>query len=111
MKRTIPSAVVVGITLCLALASCGLSGASSSSDKKSERTIVIAHTGPKGNSIYNFFEAFGSELEDESNNRFKVELHPAGELGGDQELVEALRIGSVDIASAATSNMSSYTDA
>lgn len=110
MKLKKSSAIAISTVLSLALAGCGLSG-KTSADSDGARTVVIAHTGPQGNSVHNFFELFGEELGERSDGAFKVEVHPAGELGGDQQLVEGLRIGSVDIASAASSNMSAYTDA
>jgi len=74
-------------------------------------TFVVGHTGPPGNPVYIFFDEFAKLLEQKTGGRIKMEVHPGGELGGDKQLVESLRLGTVDVASAASNNMSPFTNA
>lgn len=73
--------------------------------------LVAAHTGAPGTSVYVFFDTFAKEVEALSNGAVTVDVHPAGELGGDKELIEQIRIGTIDMGSAATSNMGGFTTA
>ena len=73
--------------------------------------LLIAHTGTPGNSVYVVFDEFTKRVEKYSNGSIKPEVHHSGELGGDDQLLQSLKLGTVDVASAATGNMGSLTKA
>ena len=71
--------------------------------------LLIGHTGTPGNSVYVVFDEFAKRVEKYSNGTIKPEVHHSGELGGDDQLLQSLKLGTVDMASAATGNMGSMT--
>jgi len=73
--------------------------------------LLVAHTGTPGNSVYVVFDEFAKRVEKYSNDSIKPEVHHSGELGGDDQLLQSLKLGTVDLASAATGNMGSMTKA
>ncbi|MDK2821874.1 MAG: TRAP-type transport system periplasmic protein [Clostridia bacterium] len=79
--------------------------------KEESYEFIVGHTGTEGNSVYIFFDEFKKLVEEKTNGRIKFEMHPAGELGGDKQLVESLQLGTIDIGSAASNNMAGFTDA
>ncbi len=75
------------------------------------RPITIAHTGTPGNSVYTFFEVFAEEIEARSQGSLTSKVHPSGELGGDDQLLQQIGIGTIDVTSIATANMGAMTNA
>jgi TRAP-type transport system periplasmic protein len=73
--------------------------------------LLIGNTGTPGNSVYVVFDEFAKRVEKYSNGSIKPEVHHSGELGGDDQLLQSLKLGTVDMASAATGNMGSMTKA
>jgi len=82
-----------------ALALCPSTGAA-------QTRLLIGHTGTPGNSVYVVFDEFAKRVEKYSNGSIKPEVHHSGELGGDDQLLQSLKLGTVDVASAATGNTS-----
>jgi tripartite ATP-independent transporter DctP family solute receptor len=71
--------------------------------------LLIGHTGTPGNSVYVLFDEFAKRIDKYSNGTIKPEVHHSGELGGDDQLLQSLKLGTVDLASAATGNMGAMT--
>ena len=104
------SLLIVAFALLIwALTSCGTGngggGDQGNASGGGSTKLVVGHTGTEGNSVYVFFHELKEEVEKRSDGQIVLEVHDAGSLGGDQELVEGLRSGTVDMASAASSNM------
>ena len=94
--------VSLGFAAAFALALCPSTGAA-------QTRLLIGHTGTPGNSVYVVFDEFAKRVEKYSNGSIKPEVHHSGELGGDDQLLQSLKLGTVDVASAATGNMGSMT--
>ena len=75
------------------------------------RPLTIAHTGTPGNSVYTFFDEFAKEIEARSEGELTGKVHPSGELGGDDQLLQQIGIGTIDVTSIATANMGAMTNA
>ncbi|MBW3097192.1 TRAP transporter substrate-binding protein [Pseudohoeflea coraliihabitans] len=91
--------------------SCVIVAGMSFANMANARPLTIAHTGTEGNSVYTFFEVFTKEMEERTNGSLTGKVHPSGELGGDDQLLQQIGIGTIDVTSAATANMGSMTDA
>ncbi len=100
MKR---KAFFIGLSFCILLAANGVHAAAVK--------FIAGHTGPPGNSVYIFFDEFAKRVASQTEGRYILEVHPGGELGGDKQLIESLRLGTIDIASAASNNMPPFTNA
>ena len=59
--------------------------------------IKVGHVNPPGDPSYDAWEFFKKTLEAKSNGRFAVSLYPAGQLGEERELIEQVKMGSVDL--------------
>jgi len=59
--------------------------------------VRVGHVNPPGDPSYDAWEVFKKLLEERSGGRFKVELYPAGQLGEERELIEQVKMGSVDL--------------
>ena len=90
---------------------CAVIAGMSIADTAMSRPLTIAHTGTEGNSVYTFFEVFSKELEERTNGSLTGNVHPGGELGGDDQLLQQIGIGTIDVTSAATANLGAMTDA
>jgi tripartite ATP-independent transporter DctP family solute receptor len=100
--------LILGFVLMLSLmimSACGsesTSNSNSDSGKEEEKqyTVRIAGgaVGPE-HSLTKTFNFLKEELETKSDGKFKVDLKVAGELGEDREIIEAMQMGEVHIAS------------
>jgi len=60
-------------------------------------SVKVGHVNPPGDPSYDAWEVFKKTLEEKSGGRFKVDLYPAGQLGEERELIEQVKMGSVDL--------------
>jgi len=72
--------------------------------------LKLAHTSAPNTAIYRTYEKFKEEVEARSGGQIYVDVFPSGQLGGDQDTVEATMRGSLDICSSGTNNMSPFTE-
>lgn len=96
------------MTNALAAGLAALTLGTASADAK---TLTVAHTGTPGNSVYVFFDVFAKELAARSDGTLDAKVHPSGELGGDDQLLQQIGLGTIDVTSVATANMGAMTDA
>jgi tripartite ATP-independent transporter DctP family solute receptor len=94
---------VLSLALILLVTACGSESASNSGDGskgKEQYTIRIAGgaVGPE-HSLTKTFNFLKEKLEENSDGKFKVDLKVAGELGEDREIIEAMQMGEVHLAS------------
>lgn len=88
-----------------------MAGVSWSAPAVAQTKILIGHTGTPGNSVYVLFDEFAKRVQTYSGGKLKPEVHHSGELGGDDQLIQSLKLGTVDLASASTGNMGAMTKA
>ncbi|SFL33313.1 tripartite ATP-independent transporter solute receptor, DctP family [Gracilibacillus orientalis] len=114
MKKIIQG--VLFITLILFVVGCGAndsSGAAGDNDQEGQEqyTVRIAGgaVGPE-HSLTKTFNFLKEELEEKSDGRFKVDLNVAGELGEDREIIEAIQMGEVHLASPSPAALGGFND-
>jgi tripartite ATP-independent transporter DctP family solute receptor len=59
--------------------------------------VRVGHVNPPGDPSHDAWEVFKKLLEEKSGGKFKVDLYPAGQLGEERELIEQVKMGSVDL--------------
>ncbi len=62
-----------------------------------EHVLVFGHVQPTDHPYHLMAEKFKEELEAMSGGRVEVEIHPGGSLGNERDLVEGLKLGTVDV--------------
>lgn len=73
---------------------------------EAEFRLIAAHVSTEQHSFHLGLEEFKKQVEEKSQGRIAVEIHPNGELGGNEdELVQKMATGTVDIIIAAPSFM------
>jgi len=67
------------------------------------RTLKLGHTLPGGDHPYQLgAEKFASIVAEKTGGRFKVQVFNSGQLGGERDMVEGLKIGTIDLVIAAS---------
>lgn len=112
-KKKILGVVLIVLMLLGSLSSCNRSQESSASTtsgstdtSSSPRVVVAGHTGNARTTYQVGMEKFKEEVEKNTNGRFRVEIYPQT-LGGDQELMQSLQIGTADFGEVNTSVLAS----
>jgi TRAP-type transport system periplasmic protein len=93
MRRIVGLAVAVAVGAWLAGAGIGMAGT------KADFTLKFGHTATEGSFTSveaAFSNVFKSVIETKTGGRVKVELFPAGQIGGQRELNEATKLGSIE---------------
>ena len=86
------------ILLSVTLAACGESDASSSGGSDGDKfTIVAAHSTAETTSFNEILQYFKSEVEEKSDGRVEVVIHPNAQLGADRELIEGVQSGDITL--------------
>lgn len=85
--------LITGIMMCAIL----LCGAAVPVFAAAEHVLVFAHVQPTDHPYHLMAEKFKEELETLSSGRVEVEIHPGGSLGNERDLVEGLKLGTVDV--------------
>lgn len=114
MKRSIIS-ILMAILLAMTFTACGkennqdINQDSDVSDNE-VYTISIGHVEAEERSAHKASLQFKEYVEEESNGRIKVEIHPNAVLGGDVQLTESVALGTLEIAIPATSVLTMYSN-
>jgi len=117
MKKTL--SIILAAAMALPLAACGtgsgggtspsVSGASSSGTASSV-TLKVGHIEAEDRSTHKALLQFKDELEEKTGGRITVEIFPNGELGGDEELCEAVAMGTIQMALPSSSVLTAYNE-
>ena len=70
--------------------------------------IKIAHADNEAHPKHLAFVKFGELVKEKSEGRLQVQIFPAGQLGGERELVEALQTGALQVTSVSNGVMSAF---
>ena len=115
VKKGLLVLLVALLALLLLIPSCSKnegnsSGAATSSSSSASsvkpRTVVAGHTGNDRTTYQVGMEKFKEEVEKNTNGRYVVEIYPQT-LGGDQELMQSLQIGTADFGEVNTTVLAS----
>ena len=105
MKKRIFATILAAMMAVTALAGCGGGAASSAAEAPAETadasndpkvTIKLASTKATENYMYKGMEMFKEVAEKESGGSITVELYPASQLGGQDEIVEGMQMGTIE---------------
>lgn len=95
---------------------CLLAACSDDTQSKEEKTnesdtyvIKVGHAAAVDHFGQNTFEKFKDIVETNSNGKIKVEIYPAGELGGEREMLEMLLMGEITMMAPASAPLDAVT--
>jgi tripartite ATP-independent transporter DctP family solute receptor len=71
-------------------------------------TLKYAFVNPMSSHFGTAATAFKDSVEADSGGRIKIDIFPAGALGGEREIVESLQLGAVDMAMTGTSVVGNF---
>ncbi|MDC7233599.1 MAG: TRAP transporter substrate-binding protein [Spirochaetales bacterium] len=87
----------VTVLILLTVFASGFLVAEGQQDSSKSVLINIASTFPPEGPMHEGLEKFKEIIESDSSNKMNVIIHPSGALGGEAELIESLRAGSVEM--------------
>ncbi len=90
------------IVLALVLISC--------QNQKKSTTLKLAHGLDPNHPVHKAMLYMADELEKNSDGKMTLEIYPSGQLGGEQQCIELLQIGSLAITKVSTAAMESFTN-
>ena len=91
MKKLI--ALLLTLVMAFALCACGGNGSGSASDTY---TINIGHSDTTQNLIHISLENFAKAVNEKTNGKVTIVIHPAEELGSNKEMIEMVKMGNLD---------------
>lgn len=79
-------------------------------DASAETTLILANAAPVSeiNHMYQYCLKFKELVEEKSDGRIGIEIHPNGELGGERDLVEGVQLGTVDMCFVASAPLGNF---
>ncbi|SDB79762.1 tripartite ATP-independent transporter solute receptor, DctP family [Raineyella antarctica] len=98
MRKPKVLAVIAAAALTLTLAACGGSGSSGTPGATSGKTLRLALNQTEAHPSYIALDNFGKRLATDTNDRWKVQVFPNETLGAQQEALQMVSNGSVDMA-------------
>lgn len=75
------------------------------------KTFKLGHVVQVGHSWDLTAKEFARLIEERSDGRYKIEIYPARQLGGDRDMFEAIQVGSLDMGLISTSVVENFTPA
>ena len=115
MKKAL--ALALALATAISLSACGggnktpaASGSTSTAAPTGgDASIVlkVAHVEAEDRSTHKALLEFEKEVEEKSDGRIDVQIYPNAELGGDEELCEAVAMGTIQMALPSTSVLTS----
>ena len=118
MKKAL--ALALALATAISLSACGggnktpaASGSTSTAAPTGgDASIVlkVAHVEAEDRSTHKALLEFEKEVEEKSDGRIDVQIYPNAELGGDEELCEAVAMGTIQMALPSTSVLTSYNE-
>lgn len=102
--------ILVGIVMVsLIFAGCGRpQQAENKKEDNKTITLRLAHHLTPDHSLNKQAEKFAELLAKKTNGKVKVDIYPNGQLGGQRDLLEAMKIGTMDMSIADTGLLANY---
>ena len=106
MKKIL--AAILSTAAVLALAACG--SASGTQDAANVDTIIwkCGLTNPESHSTAVAAQAMSDYIYEKTNGRYRIDVHPGSQLGNENDLIESVKLGTIQFGFAATSVMANY---
>ena len=118
MKKAL--ALALALATAISLSACGggnktpaASGSTSTAAPTGGNASIVlkvAHVEAEDRSTHKALLEFEKEVEEKSDGRIDVQIYPNAELGGDEELCEAVAMGTIQMALPSTSVLTSYNE-
>lgn len=116
MKKAL--SLILALVMILALTACGsktpaddgASDAAGSDAAVTTTVLKIGHVEAEDRSVHRALLTFKDELEAKTEGRIEVQIFPNAELGGDEELCEAVAMGTIQMALPSTSVLTAYNE-
>ncbi|MGL4606661.1 MAG: TRAP transporter substrate-binding protein [Eubacteriaceae bacterium] len=105
------SLVIVSLVLFLSLVTgCGSKDATGTEGGSTGKSMIlkVGHIEPEDRSTHVALLNFQETIEEKTDGRIKVEIHPNGVLGGDVQEMESVAMGTLDMALPSTSVLVAY---
>lgn len=102
MKKVLALLVIVSV-LFTGLVACSNEG----TDKKAV-TLKLAHNLNEQHSVHLALSEFAKSVEDKTNGEVKVQIFPNGQLGGESEVLEQLKVGAVAMTKVSAAALTTY---
>jgi len=108
--RSVVLMLVLVLTLGLFSACGGDGGEGEEANGQAEEAVALklAHSLSESSAVHQGYVKFGELLEERTDGRYTVVLYPNSQLGTDNDIAEAVQIGSVDIVNFTTSTTANY---
>lgn len=108
MKKRILSGMLVLMIIASVITGCSSDSSQPASGENNPVKLIAAHINTEDSSFHVGMEAFKNKVEELSNGNIIVEVHGNGALGGNEnELIEKMATGTVDMAVAAPNFLAS----
>lgn len=78
---------------------------------RAQETLRVAHTGNPGQSVYVYWDELAKRVNARLGDKLRLQVHPSGQLGGDEQIFRSLKLGTVHLGSGSAANIGSMTDA
>lgn len=108
MKRRM-SVVSVSALTALVLSSCGDDG--NGNEGGGEISIQFGHVISPGDTQDQAYESFAETVEENSDGRIIVEVYPDSQLGGENEMIEAVQSGQIEMTAPSAGVLANFNDA
>ncbi|MCB6992071.1 TRAP transporter substrate-binding protein [bacterium 210820-DFI.6.37] len=95
-KRVLALGLILIMVLAIGLSGCGGDGDDAAGDSSDVQTLRVSYVVAESHASHIAFEEiFKKKLEE--TGKFKVELYPNGQLGGDADQVQAVSLGQMEM--------------
>jgi tripartite ATP-independent transporter DctP family solute receptor len=102
------------ISIAMLVTGCGNTEEGKSVDGSSKGksvesiTLKMGHPAPSDSVINKAAIAFGKEIEEKTNGKVKIQIFEGSQLGGQREMTEQIKMGTLEMGIIATQNFTSY---
>lgn len=76
-----------------------------------QTVLRAAHSSNPGQSVFIYWEEFAKRVNARAGGRMSVQVFPGGQLGGDEQIIQGLKAGTIQFGSASNGNLGTTTDA
>lgn len=110
MKSKKMRSIVLVLVIVLAMGMFSACGGDTGTEGEATEVVVLklAHSLSEKSAVHQGYLKFQELLVDRTDGRYDVEIYPNSQLGTDNDIAEAVQIGSVDIVNFTTSTTANY---
>lgn len=78
---------------------------------RSQTVLRAAHSSNPGQSVFIYWEEFAKRVNARAGGQLTVQVFPSGQLGGDEQIIQGIKAGTIQFGSASNGNLGTTTDA